>query len=103
MTEWLGSTNRQRLGARSGWDQRALARRVIERDQGICYLCGKPGADNADHVVNVAAGGANTEANMRAVHARPCHQRKTAAEAAAARTKRPTMRRPPEPHPGLLP
>ncbi|HEY9416771.1 MAG TPA: hypothetical protein VIQ30_18605 [Pseudonocardia sp.] len=32
---------------------RKLARYVIARDQGICWLCGHAGADTADHVIPV--------------------------------------------------
>lgn len=56
-------------------------------------------ANQADHITR---GDDHSLANLQAL----CewhHDRKTAAEAAAVRTVRPTRRRTPEPHPGLLP
>ncbi len=47
-------------------------------------MCGKPGADQADHVIARAEGGADDESNMAPIHKRPCHQAKSAAEAARA-------------------
>lgn len=45
-----------------------MSRRVIARDRGVCHWCGRPGADEADHVVELADGGADDEGNMRAIH-----------------------------------
>lgn len=42
-----------------------------------CWLCGQPGADQADHVVPVAAGGTDTLDNLRPAHAH-CNKRKGA-------------------------
>jgi 5-methylcytosine-specific restriction endonuclease McrA len=39
-------TTAQRFGR--GWGR--ISREVIERDGGICHLCGRPGADTADHL-----------------------------------------------------
>lgn len=81
--------------------QQSLAARVIARDRGICYVCGLEGADESDHVISLAEGGADDEPNMAAIHARPCHLNKTQAESARARWK--TLRaRPAERHPGEL-
>lgn len=38
----------------SGRKTQRLARYVIARDEGICWLCNHPGADTADHVIPVA-------------------------------------------------
>jgi 5-methylcytosine-specific restriction endonuclease McrA len=51
---------------------RTLAASVIGRDRGICYICGRPGADTAHHLVAKRDGGADHPANLRAVH-RGCH------------------------------
>jgi 5-methylcytosine-specific restriction endonuclease McrA len=48
------------------WQQRK--RRIIRRDGGICWICGQPDADSADHVIAHANGGRDTDDNLRAVH-----------------------------------
>lgn len=55
---------------RQAWRDRA--RRIIARDGGICRLCGEPGANTADHIVEKRQGGTDDDANLRAVHA-TCH------------------------------
>ena len=85
-----------------GW--KTTVRRVIARDRGVCYLCGQPGADTADHVQPVSQGGSHHDGNLRAAHQQPCHAAKTererrAAHATAMHKRRDT--RQPEPHPGL--
>jgi 5-methylcytosine-specific restriction enzyme A len=89
--------------ALSRTQQTALARRVIARDRGICYVCGLPGANEADHVVPLFESGpeGDCEDNMAAIHARPCHLAKTQAEAARARALH-RRARDPERHPGAL-
>jgi len=59
----------------SGWGQQRRARDVLERDRGICHLCGLAGADQADHLVPLAEGGTDDMSNMAAAH-RLCHQAK---------------------------
>lgn len=54
-----------------------LSRSVIERDAGICYLCGLPGADTADHIVAKRNGGTDDPDNLAAAH-RACNSRKGA-------------------------
>lgn len=52
-----------------GNDWRALVKRVVVRDQGVCWLCGKPGATTGDHVVPLSKGGARLDpSNVRAAH-----------------------------------
>lgn len=93
---WEGSTRARRLPP----DWPARRRRILERDGGVCHVCGLPGADEVDHVV---AGDDHGDANLAAIHARPCHATKSAQEGNSARGRRsrPSMRRPAEPHPGL--
>ena len=78
------------------WKRRRAA--VLRRDQGICHVCRKPGANQVDHIVNVQAGGTHALSNLAAIHREPCHREKTQRDALAGRQ---TARRPPEKHPGL--
>lgn len=52
----------------------------------VCPDCGneiRPGQKKAfDHKTPLADGGAHAEANLRAIHEKPCHQIKTSGEAA---------------------
>jgi len=52
------------------WSERSKG--VIARDRGVCWLCGYPGADTADHVVPRAHGGSDDPSNLRAAH-RACN------------------------------
>jgi len=78
-----------------------MASFVIARDNGICHVCGQAGADEADHVIGLAFGGLDDVTNMAAIHARPCHLRKTQHEAAQARWRE-RRARDDERHPGAL-
>ena len=71
---WKGSKRRQRMGV-SGGRWATIRRRVLERDRGICYLCDQPGANEADHLIEVANGGSNDLTNVASCH-RSCHRRK---------------------------
>lgn len=52
---------------------------VLQRDRGMCWLCGRPGADTVDHVVPLSLGGDPVDVlNMRAAH-RSCNSRRGAA------------------------
>lgn len=57
-----------------------LTQQVIARDKGICYRCGKLGADTADHFIARAHGGTDSLFNLRAIHHNVppyCHEVKT--------------------------
>jgi 5-methylcytosine-specific restriction protein A len=83
----------------------ARRRRVLDRDGWACQIrdAGCVGyATIADHVIPVAFGGSDHEANMQAA-CRPCHDAKTQAEAQAARAaKRQALRLPIEDHPNKV-
>jgi 5-methylcytosine-specific restriction protein A len=57
---------RDRPGSTTAW--RALRAQVLARDHYVCWICGRPGADSADHLVRVADGGGDELANLRAAH-----------------------------------
>jgi 5-methylcytosine-specific restriction endonuclease McrA len=54
---------------------RRLVEQVLERDHGVCGLCGRPGAMSADHIVRVVDGGTDELENLRACHV-TCNQRR---------------------------
>lgn len=83
---WAGSQRRQRIN-KTGWQQQTDARRILRRHHRVCHWCGRPGADQVDHVVPIAEGGADTDDNKRPIHSRPCHDEKTKTEAARARRR----------------
>lgn len=87
---WAGSKQRRReLGATLTAHQEEKRRRKILRIYGaICHVCHQPFAEQVDHVIPLAEGGPDTEDNLRPIHEIPCHQRKTAAEAARGRRRR---------------
>jgi 5-methylcytosine-specific restriction endonuclease McrA len=43
---------------------------VIARDRGVCHLCGKQGANTADHLIPISRGGTDSPHNLRAAHRR---------------------------------
>lgn len=94
---WDNSRRRARI-AKSGWQQQKDAQRILKLHHRRCHWCSKPGADEVDHVIPLAEGGADTDANKRPIH-KACHKAKTRAEAERARPKR---KRPPPKHPGLI-
>ena len=62
------------LGYVSGWQ--AVSRAVLKRDNYICWLCGRPGANTADHVIPRSRGGATLDMNnLKAAHG-VCNSRK---------------------------
>jgi 5-methylcytosine-specific restriction endonuclease McrA len=60
---------------RKGWARKRAG--VLKRDGGICGICGGSGADTADHLIPVVAGGDDTYANLRAAH-RVCNSKRGA-------------------------
>jgi 5-methylcytosine-specific restriction enzyme A len=71
---WATSKRRKRLGLSGGaWE--TLRRKVLARDRTCCYLCDRLGADQVDHLVEVADGGTNDLTNLASCHA-ACHDRK---------------------------
>ena len=69
----------------SGWEQQRRAKRVLEREDGICHVCREWGADQVDHIVPLSQGGKDDESNLAAIHSDPCHREKTAREAREGR------------------
>ena len=96
---WKGSDRRGRLPA--DWKAPRGTKAAVYALYGdICHLCGLPGADSIDHVT---PGDDHSLENLRPAHDDPCHRQKSAREGVEARArKRASIRRPPEPHPGLL-
>jgi 5-methylcytosine-specific restriction protein A len=71
---WATSRRRERIGMSGGaWE--TLRRKVLARDQGVCYLCDRLGADQVDHLIEVAAGGTNGMDNLGSCHG-ACHELK---------------------------
>ena len=82
---WAGSA-RDKGQRISGSRRQKRARYILNRDDTICHVCGNPGANEADHIVPLAHGGADDVSNLRAIHGGPgsCHERKTQSEAKGA-------------------
>jgi 5-methylcytosine-specific restriction endonuclease McrA len=88
---WAGGSTRQ-------W--RTIRARVLNRDGHECTIRGPRctiTATEVDHIINKAAGGTDTLANLRAV-CQSCHKPITQQQATAAR---PIKARPAEAHPAL--
>lgn len=81
----------------------AVRKRVLRRCP-WCQTCGLARSTEVDHVIPLAEGGPNTEANAQALCS-PCHLVKTKAERRRGQQRyqerRPRMSRQPESHPGL--
>jgi len=61
---------------------RELALYILDRDEHRCYVCGELGADQVDHVRNIADDGARwSPSNLAAIHDDPCHRDKSREEA----------------------
>lgn len=89
-------TGERRLRLPPDW--RARRKAVLRRDQGVCQIRGPHCTVRAlevDHVVNDDD---HDLSNLQAACV-PCHKEKTAGEALAGK---PSRRRSPERHPGLL-
>ena len=92
-----------RPGYRQPRDWKRRRARILRRDP-VCTACRLRPSDEVDHVVPVHRGGGHGDDNLAGI-CTPCHQRKTQAEAQAARraaAPSQSRRRPPERHPGLL-
>lgn len=70
---------------RTGRPWQRLRARIIQRDGGICHLCGHPGADTADHIIPWSLGGTDNPANLKAAH-RHCNRVRGNRTVATART-----------------
>ncbi len=92
---WDTSNRTKRLP--SNW--LILRATVLRRDNGICHVCGKHGADQVDHIT---PGDDHSPDNLAAIHSAPCHRQKSSSEggtaAAKSRAQRP-RNRPAESHP----
>ena len=62
------------MPARTGrrWRE-VIVTAVLERDGGWCHLCGRPGADTADHLTPWSQGGSDDMDNLAAAHV-PCNR-----------------------------
>lgn len=70
---------------RGGRPWRRIRDRILLRDQYTCRACGHVTKDlEVDHIINVAEGGSDDDSNLQALCV-PCHQEKTATEAARGR------------------
>ena len=79
-------------------------RAIVLREETTCWICGEevdksltgrhPNGPTADHVQPRHKGGTNARENMRLAHLR-CNSARTGLE-------RPTRKRPPTRHPGLI-
>jgi 5-methylcytosine-specific restriction enzyme A len=94
---WESSDRRQRLP--SDWPARAAA--SMRTHNGVCHVCGQPGADAVDHIV---PGDDHSPVNLAPIHQDVppyCHRIKSAREGVQARAElRRRRTRPTEPHPG---
>lgn len=85
-TPWAGSKRKQRRSL-SGSAEQKRNRQVLKAFDYRCHICGvnEPPANEVDHIVPLAEGGADRWENLAPIHSKPCHQQKTAAEAKRAR------------------
>lgn len=67
----------KRTGRR--WREHTVPR-ILRRDNGICHLCGQPGADTADHLIPWSQFPADQQhradhpSNLAAAHDIPCNR-----------------------------
>lgn len=87
---WAGERTRSgQVTSTAAWQR--LRVQILNRDRHTCQINGpacKVHADQVDHIINIAAGGAQLDpANLQAACS-ACNARKAHAEAAKARTQR---------------
>lgn len=91
---WVGRTDDAKIPERVRI--RILERQRDELGRPICPECGLPirPGDGAefDHEVPLIDGGKHAESNLRAIHRRPCHANKTAAESTQRAENRATVK-----------
>jgi len=64
-----------------GYTRDRIRRAVLNRQGGVCALCGRvPEHPELDHVVPLDRGGTNDRSNLQVLCDVPCHADKTAAE-----------------------
>ena len=68
----------------TGSKWRAIRRRILARDCGMCVVCRQAErfslAEDVDHIVPVWRGGTDAESNLQSL-CKPCHKAKSAREA----------------------
>jgi 5-methylcytosine-specific restriction protein A len=88
-----GDTSRHARGYNTRWDK--LRKRILARDMHLCQPCLDAGiatpAREVDHITPKANGGTDDADNLQAI-CTPCHQDKTAREAAEAQGRQPKKR-----------
>ena len=63
------------------------AKKIMRIHRGVCHVCNTMFADQVDHVIPLAEGGADDESNLRPIHRDPCHLAKSKVEAARGRAR----------------
>ncbi|KKO87262.1 HNH endonuclease [Corynebacterium ulcerans] len=79
----------------AGWGGRSAARirkQVLETYGDICHLCGRPGADSADHIIPRSRGGKDELDNLRPAHGR-CNSSRGNKSMTQYRDRNPARRR----------
>ena len=90
---WEHGKSRQARGYGRQWERQREA--ILARDMGLCQPCQRAErvtpAREVDHIVPKAEGGTDDPDNLQAICI-PCHQAKTAEEAARAQGRTPKKR-----------
>ena len=68
-------------------------RREILQGEPMCYLCGRAGADTADHIIPIFQGGTNDIENLRPAH-RACNSAKGSRDQAKANQQKNGRKKP---------
>ena len=64
-----GTYSRAQNPGRKGRPWERVRLQVLARDRNICWICHRPGANSADHIVPISLGGRPLDpANLRAAH-----------------------------------